>query len=161
LTEQFKTNNALLQNSLAYFELFSARLAAQEPGSMLVRQVSDCLLRCCTSRWTPPQPPPPTWMTDWPNFRSRDCPKSRPPWSTPCWAHARMLRALLPETDQTVRALFVLPNERVQSVIRELLKARKTAAKSRAELYRFTLYAVSLLLVGLLIRLGVRLQSRA
>src|ERR1700748_2159790 len=40
-TEQFKTNNALLQNSLAYFELFSARLAAQEPGSMLVRQVSD------------------------------------------------------------------------------------------------------------------------
>lgn len=160
-TEQFKTNNALLQNSLAYFELFSARLAAQEPGSELVRQVSD--LSTALLHLTLDTSPTAAADVDdrLAQFPVSGLSEIQATVVDSLLAHARMLRALLPETDQTVRALFALPNERVQGVVRELLKARKNAAKNRAELYRFTLYAVSLLLVGLLIRLGMRLQSRA
>jgi len=161
LTEQFKTNNSLLQNSLAYFELFSARLASQEPGSALVRQVSD--LSTALLHLTLDTSPNSAADVDERLAKFPDSGLSEIQASivTSLLAHARMLRQLLPETDQTVRVLFALPDEHDQGVIRELLKAKKSAAKNRAELYRFTLYAVSLMLVGLLIRLGVRLQSRA
>lgn len=161
LTEQFKTNNALLQNSLAYFELFSARLAAQEPGSALVRQVSDlstALLHLTLDT-------SPSAAADVDDRLARFPAAGRSEIQTSVvnslLAHARMLRQLLPETDQTVRVLFALPDEQDQAVIRGLLQAQKSSSKRRAELYRFTLYAVSLMLVGLLIRLGMRLQSRA
>jgi signal transduction histidine kinase len=161
LTEQFKTNNALLQNSLAYFELFSARLAAQEPGSALVRQVSD--LSTALLHLTLDTSPTAAADVDerLAKFPASGLSETQASVVTSLLAHARMLRQLLPETDQTVRVLFALPDEQDQAVIRELLKAQKSYAKNRAELYRFTLYAVSLMLVGLLIRLGVRLQSRA
>jgi signal transduction histidine kinase len=160
-TEQFKTNNALLQNSLAYFELFSARLAAQEPGSVLVRQVSD--LSTALLHLTLDTSPTAAADVDerLAKFPESGLSEIQASVVTSLLAHARMLRQLLPETDQTVRVLFALPNEHDQGVIRELLKARKATDKNRAELYRFTLYAVSLMLVGLLIRLGLRLQSRA
>jgi len=160
-TEQFKTNNALLQNSLAYFELFSARLAAQEPGSVLVRQVSD--LSTALLHLTLDTSPTAASDVDerLAKFPEAGLSEIQASVVTSLLAHARMLRQLLPETDQTVRVLFALPNEQDQIVIRELLKAQKAYAKNRAELYRFTLYAVSLMLVGLLIRLGLRLQSRA
>ena len=160
-TEQFKTNNALLQNSLAYFELFSERLAAQEPGSVLVRQVSD--LSTALLHLTLDTSPTAAADVDdrLAKFPVSGLSEIQATVVDSLLAHARMLRALLPETDQTVRVLFALPTEHAEGVVRELLKTRKGAAKSRAELYRFTLYAVSLLLVGLLIRLGMRLQSRA
>jgi signal transduction histidine kinase len=160
-TEQFKTNNALLQNSLAYFELFSARLAAQEPGSVLVRQASD--LSTALLHLTLDTSPTAAADVDdrLAKFSVSGLSEVQATVVDSLLAHARMLRALLPETDQTVRVLFALPTEHAEDVVRELLKTRKGAAKSRAELYRFTLYAVSLLLVGLLIRLGMRLQSRA
>jgi DAHL domain-containing protein len=40
LTEQFKSDNALLQNSLAHFRLFSARLSASDEGGGLAPGVS-------------------------------------------------------------------------------------------------------------------------
>ena len=40
LTEQFKSNNALLQNSLAHFRLFSARLSAPNGSGPLTPAVS-------------------------------------------------------------------------------------------------------------------------
>jgi signal transduction histidine kinase len=161
LTEQFKTNNALLQNSLAYFELFSARLAAQEPGSKLVRDVSD--LSTALLHLTLDTSPTAAADVDerLAKFPASGLSEIQASVVNSLIAHARMLRQLLPETDQTVRVLFALPNEQDQGVIRELLKAKKSSAKYRAELYRFTLYAVSLLLVSVLIRLGMRLQSRA
>ena len=161
LTEQFKTNNALLQNSLAYFELFSARLAAQEPGGRLVREVSD--LSTALLHLTLDTSPTAASDVDerLAKFPASGLSEIQSSVVNSLLAHARMLRQLLPETDQTVRVLFALPHEQDQGVIRELLKAKKNSAKSRAELYRFTLYAVSLMLVGVLIRLGMRLQSRA
>src|SRR5262249_54065093 len=48
LTEQFKSDNALLQNSLAYFELFSNRLTAADrsgPVPPLVTTLSAAMLR--------------------------------------------------------------------------------------------------------------------
>ena len=160
-TEQFKTNNALLQNSLAYFELFSARLAAQQPGSVLVRQVSD--LSTALLHLTLDTSPTAAADVDdrLAKFPVSGLSEVQATVVDSMLAHARLLRALLPETDQTVRVLFALPTDREQGVVRELLKTQKNTAKSRAELYRFTLYGVSLLLVGLLIRLGMRLQSRA
>ena len=40
LTDQFKSNNALLQNSLAYFRLLSARLSASDGSGPLAPAVS-------------------------------------------------------------------------------------------------------------------------
>jgi signal transduction histidine kinase len=161
LTEQFKSQNALLQNSLAYFELFSARLIAQDPGTVQVRQISD--LSTALLHLTFDTSPAAAADVDdrLAKFTGSGLSATQSTVVSPLLAHARMLRRLLPETDQTVRLLFALPNEREVDTLRDLIKSRRNAAKNRAEVYRFTLYAVSLALVGFLIRLGMRLQSRA
>jgi signal transduction histidine kinase/CheY-like chemotaxis protein len=161
LTEQFKTDNALLQNSLAYFQLFSARLTAKDEGEELTRRTSD--LATALLRFTTDTSPAAATAVD---ERLANMPTTDPhgPHATviaPLLAHARMLRTLLPETDQTLKHLFAVPGDSQQVIVNTILQSRRVDAKDKAELFRYTLFAMSLLLFGSLVFVGIRLQSRA
>src|SRR5262249_8352651 len=76
-------------------------------------------------------------------------------------AHARLLRNLLPATDQGLKTLFSLPSHDHQERIRSMVIAKGAVCESKASRYRYALYAVSLVLAGALILLGLRLERRA
>lgn len=166
LTERFKSRNALLQNSLAYFIVFGERLIKEEQDRNRAAQVSglaaailhltldssapivadvDARLRAMSLDGAPAGGSP-----GW------DSPASKP-----LIEHARMLRNLLPETDGILKEMFSSAGGRHQDRVRDLVVARADASESAAEMFRNILYGMSVVLVCLLVYLGVQLQSRA
>jgi signal transduction histidine kinase len=160
-TERFKSRNALLRNSLTYFQLFSARLSATTMDPVLVSRVGS--LTAAMLHLT--QDSAPTVIQDVDNAM-KGVPVDRFPdadanTADALVAHARLLRNLLPATDQGLKTLFALPSHDQQERIRSMTVARGAICERKAARYRYALYAVSLVLAGALILLGLRLERRA
>ncbi len=161
LVEQFKSDNALLQNSLAYFRLFSRRLSGLDRDGPLVPAVSA--LVTAMLRLT----------LDTSSSAAREVEErlaslsQQPPASNGAdsiqalLAHGRMLHDLLPATDDVLKALFAVPSKRELETIHAMILMRQGASRESARGFRRLLYATSLLLVGLLIHTGLRLRARA
>jgi hypothetical protein len=161
LTEQFKSSNALLQNSLSYFRLFTARLFKADRNDPLapavsalatamlqltldtspaaVREVTDRLNGLATQRLGP---------ADFDSVQA-------------LLAHGGLLTDLLPTTDGVLNALLDKPSKRRQEAIRTMLVAHQDVLMGTAQRYRLLLYATSLLLLGFLVHFGLKLRSRA
>jgi len=161
LTEQFKSSNALLQNSLSYFRLFTGRLFKADRNDPLapavsalatamlqltldtspaaVREVTDRLNGLATQRLAP---------TDFDSVQA-------------LLAHGGLLTDLLPTTDGVLKALLDKPSKRRQEAIRTMLAAHQDVSRGTAQRYRLLLYATSLLLLGFLVHFGLKLRSRA
>src|ERR1700737_2518401 len=101
-TEQFKTDNALLQNSLAYFEVFSGRLNADGGSEALSRRISD--LAAALLRLSTDTSPAAVAAVDerLANMSPADPHDPHRAVVAALLAHAQMVRKLLPETDETV-----------------------------------------------------------
>jgi signal transduction histidine kinase/CheY-like chemotaxis protein len=160
-TEQFKTDNALLQNSLAYFEVFSGRLNADGGSEALSRRISD--LAAALLRLSTDTSPAAVAAVDarLASISPADAHARHSALVAALLAHARMVRKLLPETDNTVKILFVLPTVSRWATLRAQWQLRRVVAKKAAEPYRYTLYGVSLVLFASLVYAGISLQSRA
>ncbi|HVI88887.1 MAG TPA: two-component system VirA-like sensor kinase [Dongiaceae bacterium] len=161
LAEQFKTSNALLQNSLAYFGLFSTRLGASGEQGTLVPAVSS--LASAMLHFTLNTSPE---VADRVNERLDDL--ARLPVSPAdadavetLLAHGRLLHDLLPATDAIVRELFAVPSRPEEDILRTNIIARHNEARHVAREYRLMLYLTSILLLVILLHLGLRLRSRA
>ena len=76
-------------------------------------------------------------------------------------AHGQLLRDLLPKTDQMLTAVLEKPSKRQQESMRALVLAHQAASRATAQKFRILLYATSLVLLGVLVHLGLRLRSRA
>src|SRR6516225_5222091 len=161
LTEQFKSSNALLQNSLSYFRLFTGRLFKADRNDPLapavsalatamlqltldtspaaVREVTDRLNGLVTQRLAP---------ADFDSVQA-------------LLAHGGLLTELLPTTDGVLKALLDKPSKRRQEALRTMLVAHQDVLRGTAQRYRLLLYATSLLLLGFLVRFGLKLRSRA
>jgi hypothetical protein len=161
MTEQFKSRNALLQNSLAYFVVSSERLGGEEQSRDLVGQASS--LAAAMLRLTLDTSPAAAAGVD---ARLRDLsPDDLSPGNAavarPLLEHARLLRDLLPATDNILKALFPSVTGKSQEAVRNLILAREAASEEAAEFFRHVLYVISVLLVCLLVFLGTQLQARA
>jgi signal transduction histidine kinase len=161
LVEQFKSNNALLQNSLAYFGRFSARLATLDQNEPLVGAVSaaaaamlhltldtspavvhDVEMRLDGLSQLTPQPD------------NADTIQA-------LLAHGRLLNGLLPTTDRMLKTLVALPSSQEQDAVRTMILTRQAASRATARRFRIVLYGTSLLLLACLIHFGLRLRGRA
>jgi type II secretory pathway component PulJ len=131
-TEKFKSSNALLRNSLAYFRLFSADLSAAQQDPVLARQVSGltaAMLHLTLDTSSPVIDEVDTELNqEWPDRLS---PKKAQTVHA-LLAHGRMLRQLLPETDRTLKALFTMRNRQQGEIIRTMVLARVAASESIA-----------------------------
>ncbi len=160
-TEQFKSRNALLQNSLSHFGLLSAQLSTAHQDGVLVQRVG-ALATAFLELTFDPSPAVAAEVDDRLERMSiHDGPSSNNTVIEPLLAHARQLRELLPATDRVVRSVFAVPRNGESEAIRGLLTARKNNAENRAKTFRHILYVTSLLLLGSLTYLAINLQGWA
>jgi signal transduction histidine kinase len=161
LTEQFKSDNALLQNSLAYFRLLSARLSTSDESSPLIPGVSA--LTAAMLQLTLDTSPAATHeVADRLNSLStQSFPADATPSLRALLAHASLLHDLLPTTDSVLRALLAAPSKAELKTLRTMILARQAQSRETAREFRLLLYAASLVLLGVLAHLGLRLRARA
>jgi signal transduction histidine kinase len=161
LTEQFKSANALLQNSLAYFPLLSARLAASNPNGPVAPAVST--LAAAMLRLTlDTSPAAARDVADRLNELAAQPVAAGEAGSVQTLlAHGRLLHDLLPATDGMLRALLAEPSKQELKDLRTLILARQEASRATAREFRFSLYVISLLLLAVLVHLGLQLRARA
>jgi signal transduction histidine kinase len=161
LTEQFKSNNALLQNSLAYFRLFSVGLSDADRSSPLAPTVS-ALAAAMLQLTLDTSPLAARDVADRLNgLAAQALPPGEAGSIEALLAHGRLLHDLLPTTDRVLTALLEKPSRRQQEAIRTMVLAHQAASRATAQKFRLLLYVTSLVLVGLLVHLGLRLRSRA
>jgi signal transduction histidine kinase len=153
--EQFKSNNALLQNSLAYIALFSG-----EESGPLAPQVSS--LAAAMLRFTLDTSPTAAAevqvrLDQLANRSSQGETAS----VEALLAHGRLLHDLLPATDDVLKAVLSVPQARDQAALRATIQAQRSTSRQTARQFRVFLYVVSLLLVGLLVYVGLQLHARS
>ena len=162
LTEQFKSSNALLQNSLSYVGLLSTDPTFGDQDAQLMR-AADALAAAILhlTRDTSPEaiqalegrieqfaPQAPTVGPDAEAAQA-------------LLAHARLLSQVLPAVDRTLEALVFMPNRQSFDETRALFSSRRAAVEATAWRFRLLLYLASLLLLVALVRLGFELRARA
>jgi signal transduction histidine kinase/CheY-like chemotaxis protein len=160
LIEQFKSRNALLRNSFAYFGMFSARLAASDDRSVVaaVSTLASAMLHLTLDT-------SPTVVREVRDRLEQLAHLQRPPGDVEriqaALAHGGLLHDLLPATDTALKALIAASSTQEQDTVRSLLMKRQLAARAKARQYRLLLYAASLMLLAALAYLGLQLRARA
>jgi hypothetical protein len=161
LVEQFKTSNALLQNSLAYFARFSSNLSARaqdDPLAPAVTALDTAVLRLTldTSAASARE------VQDRLDDLATLMPLSDDLNSTAgLQAHGRLLQELLPATDGVLKALFAVQPRRARDTVRSIILEEQSESRATAGQFRLFLYFASLLLLALLAYLGMHLQAGA
>ncbi|WP_426436635.1 two-component system VirA-like sensor kinase [Bradyrhizobium genosp. P] len=160
LIEQFKSKNALLQNSLAYFSLFGERLASSEDKSLvagtsalaaamlhLTLNTSDAAVQEVQARLE--------------GLAQLQTPSGEIDSIRAILAHGQLLHNLLPSVDVILKALVEQSSIREQDDLHALIMQRQLAARAAARQNRLLQYATSLLLLGGLVYFGLLLRARA
>jgi signal transduction histidine kinase/CheY-like chemotaxis protein len=161
LIEQFKSKNALLRNSFAYFGMLSARLAASS-GHGSVEEVATTLAAAMLRLTLDTSPAAAREVQDrLDELATLQSGADDADSVQAMLAHGRMLHDLLPATDAVLRELIGGATNHEQDVVRSLIMKRQLAARASARLYRVFLYATSLALLGGLVYLGLQLRRRA
>jgi signal transduction histidine kinase len=165
-TEQFKTRNALLQNSLAYFWLLSARLGEnRQSHDSRAQQVTVPVSSLAAAILHLTFDTSPNVVADVDDRLRGISVQGLSPGDSAVaealLAHAQMLRGLLPATGGVLRSMFAASGDREQEAVRALVLTHKDTARMAARRIGYVLCTISLLLVGMLLYLGIRLQSRA
>ena len=157
MVEHFKTDNALLQNSLAFFGRFAPQSA--EPLDPAISATVAAILRLSldTSATTAADVEARLSALERQSKETGDPTQS----VEVLLAHGRLLNELLPSVDGTLRKLHALPLKPHQDGLRRAILAEQLASRARARLFRWMLYGTSLLLVIFLGYLARRLKSGA
>jgi signal transduction histidine kinase len=160
LIEQFKSRNALLRNSFAYFGMFSARLAASNhiPVLEAATTLTAAMLRLTLD--TSPAAAREVKERLEQLARLQSLPGDAESIQA-ALAHAGVLHDLLPATDAVLKALIAEASTHEQDVVHSLIMKRQLAARASARRYRLLLYATSLILLGGLVYFGLQLRARA
>jgi signal transduction histidine kinase len=160
LVEQFKSRNALLRNSFAYFGMFSARLAGSydRPVVAAASSLSSAMLHLTLDT-------SPASVREVKNRLEQLARLQSPPSDAEsvqaAIAHGGILHDLLPATDAALKALNAAASTQEQDVVRSLIMKRELAERAKARQYRLLLYAASLMLLAALVYLGLQLRARA
>lgn len=156
LVERFKSTNALLQNSLATFSHLSENLDAMEPPA---RRKADRLATAVLHLMVDPSPAGLAHL-DAEIARIEPIHPERHPGLSALASHARQLRLLLPDMNATLSALADAGRPRGLDAVRAHLLARQATIAARGDGVRLFLYAIALVLVGVLAWAGAQLTGR-
>src|SRR5262249_2088981 len=135
LVDQFKSDNALLQNSLAYFGRFSTDLQTTAQDAQLASALgalAAAMLRL-TLDTSPPTAHQVADRLDEVTALSASVGDSS---VGALLAHARLLHGFLPMVDDVLRSLFAVPNAAQRDAIRQLVIARQGTARAVASGFR-------------------------
>jgi signal transduction histidine kinase len=162
LMELFKTNNALLQNSLSFVALVSTDPASGTHDAQLAPAMSAlaaAVLYLARDR----SPVAIKALQDRIDLFAALAPTTGPDADTAraMLAHTRLLHDLLPAVDETLRAFTAIPDAQPLEATRALFARHRSVVEAGEQRFRLLLYLVSLLLLIMLAFLGLRLRARA
>jgi signal transduction histidine kinase len=161
LVEQFKSDNALLQNSLAYFRLFSNQVMTSGQDGPAVRATGALASAMLNLLLDTSSPAAREAADDLDKLAAQSSAPSDGDTVEALLAHGRSLYDLLPGIDGTLKTLLQVPNEHELEAVRDTITALQIASRKRARHLWEILYGMSLLLLGLLVHLGLQLRRRA
>jgi signal transduction histidine kinase len=159
MVERFKTGNALVQNSIAYFDSLSDRLSEPDIDPWLARAVAALQIRVSElDRGAS------TKRLD--DIRARlDALAANAPGTaqsldiTAIVLHGRQLLHLLPQIVALNRSLPASSSEPARQALLEARRAAKDQRQVRADGFRLALYAAALALVALVVRVGLLMRA--
>ncbi|WP_419760321.1 two-component system VirA-like sensor kinase [Acidisoma sp.] len=157
LTERFKSDNALLQNALAYFGLMSGQAGFAAHGAATNAAIAALSTSVLHLMLDPSPASAEQVQTDLDRLAAQSGPKDADV-RNGLLAHGRSLRDLLPATDKVLQALYDLPISAAENTARKAILAQQKDIMVRAGRYRLALYTVSLVLLLLLTLLGLQLR---
>jgi signal transduction histidine kinase len=157
LVEQFKSDNALLQNSLSFFGRFDTH-SLNPDLDYAIDAASAAMLHLTLDTSAAVTHDVQVRLDEVDRQSTRS---DQHDMVEPLLAHGRLLQQLLPSVDHTLTEIRRLSRERDQSGLRALIVERQVASRGSARSFRKLLYGTSLLLVVLMVDLGMRLRSRA
>ena len=160
LVEHFKSNNALLQNSLVYFGRFNSRSGTVEDLTPLHPAI-DALAIAMLHLTLDTSPVSAQEVEQRLNELSQHLAGDDNDAVRGILAHGRLLLQLLPATDNLLKTFSAIPSKLEQETVRATIVQRQGTSRATARRFRFALYGTSLLLLGALIRLGWGLRARA
>ncbi|HSZ51328.1 MAG TPA: DAHL domain-containing protein [Caulobacteraceae bacterium] len=152
LTEQLKSDSALMLNSLAYFSRLSAPAAGEPAAAPDVAALAATMLRLTLDASLENQAEVARRIQ---SVSRHEAVAS----VDPLFNHARLLLRLLPATDRTVENLLAADAAADRHSLRATLQRDLAAEQSEAMVVRVGLLLVSLLLAAVLLDLGRRLRD--
>ena len=158
LVEEFKTDNALLQNSLAYFGVLCGRFAAAVKDTTLASAMtglSTAMLRLTLDTSADATAEVKNQLD---HFAEMAQANGQTELVTGILVHGRLLQQILPATDGLLETLYDLPRSQRLEALRTSVLAHQKASRAQARYYRGLLYATSILLLGLLVYFGMQLR---
>jgi signal transduction histidine kinase len=157
LVERFKSDNALLHNSLSFFGRFSARPVSADLDPA-VSAAAAAMLHLTLDTSTQSAEAVEGRLEDLDEQAKRtglgDSVQT-------LLAHGHLLHRLLPAVDNILKTMRALPQAADQDTLRRTIVSRQIASRTQARQFRRLLYVVSLLLVAVLVNFGIRLRLRA
>ncbi|WP_426610452.1 two-component system VirA-like sensor kinase [Bradyrhizobium sp. McL0616] len=160
LIERFKSRNALLQNSFAYFSLSSDKLAASDDRRLVTAAsaLAAAMLRLTldTSNATARQV-----QDRLEELAQLQAPPAEADTVRALLTHGQMLHELLPDIDTILKTLIAESSNREQDAMLAVILKRQLAARASARKTRLLQYITSLSLLCGLIYFGSLLRKRA
>ncbi|MER8406566.1 two-component system VirA-like sensor kinase [Mesorhizobium sp. M0185] len=160
LVERFKSDNALLQNSLNFFNYMSGRLTSEGDG---LRAVEIGALMVAMSRFiSDPQPDAAKAVTAALDRLARPSVDAVPARDVlSLVSHGRLIVTRLPAVDDLVARLQTAPTSERARALQDVYLGAHGRAAARAELFQTLLYVAALGLVGYVAYLFARLRRNA
>jgi signal transduction histidine kinase/CheY-like chemotaxis protein len=160
LVEQFKTENALLQNSLYYFDTLSSRLTGV-PGPydlvVLTGELTSIILHL-TRDANPDLVQAAARRLD--RLAAHSAPAAQAADITSLVLHGRLLIDALPRIDAMLQRLPQLLTYEARDRLRAIFRARRALAEQQSDRFQWGLYAAALIFLVMLAELGRRLHAR-
>jgi DAHL domain len=154
LSEHFKTDNALLRNSLAYFGRFNSRVGRFGPNDAIGPAVTTLMTSMLHLALDTSAPSVTAVDDGLRGLAELSVDADEAGLVAELLSHGRVLRRVLPETDQVLRSLYDTPGVAYARAARASILAHQQTAETTAAIYRFLLYAASVALAGLMVTLG-------
>ena len=156
LTERFKSDNALLRNSLAYVGHLSTSPEFSDRNFRLGALATAILQLTLDSSARSQQAVAERLL----ELTVQAPVEADQGTAQALISHARLLEILLPSVDDTLKGLFAVQTRQPLEEMRAQFVQAHTASESSAQRFRLLLYATSVLLALALIDLGRRLRAR-
>ncbi|MBV9562447.1 MAG: two-component system VirA-like sensor kinase [Bradyrhizobium sp.] len=157
LVEHFKSQNALLHNSLSFFGRTSAKSVSPELDPVISAAAAAILnLTLDTSSVVVQEA-----QNRLDDLDREAVHNGQGDAVESLLAHGRLVARMLPSVDGRLRSLAALPNVEQQNALRAMILKRQSVSREQARQYRRVLYGLSLVLVAFLVQLALGLRKRS
>lgn len=157
LVEYFKSQNAVLHNSLSFFARFAAN-SDQRDLDLAIRSAGTAILHLTLDTSSTAVKEAEERLDE---LDGQAAGTGQVVLVEPFLAHGRLLHRLLPSVDGILKKMLTLRRKQDQEALRATILDRQVTSRNSARFYRAMLYGSSIALIAFLIYLGLRLRSRA